>query len=277
MLSIGVAGGGMGASRRRTRLAFVVGSTAVGCEGVAASLRGVADQVRQCATLSEVDPGVLSESAAVIVLVPDLTRTPLLVAAIRQFRIDDPATAMLLCLRHGSRTVHQLAALAQGGLDDFVLMDAPDTSERLRHEASRRLAYALPISLVRDLVSPVPHDAKRYCAWCYRNAYRGLQAGDVADWFWEDRATVNRHLRAAGQPRLHAMLAFARLLHVGYRLDTTISSIAAIATGFGFGSAPALGMLVKRVTGRSPADLRARGAVEAVARLIRESGDKLAR
>lgn len=258
----------MDQSRRRTRIVFVVGAVPLEREHTAALLRGIADQVGQFATSSEIDSTRTTEAASVIVLVPDDTPTIQLLDSIRQFRVDDPGTAMLLCLRPGDRTQHQLAAFARSGIDDLVLMDAPEAAERLRRDVAQRLKHALPVSLVRDVTPRVEHSARRYCAWCYRNAYRALHIHDVAEMFDEDPTTVKRHLGDAGLPGLHDLIACARLLYVGYRLDTTRASIKAISGALSFESATALDMFVKRATSLTPSELRERGAVEHIRTII---------
>ncbi len=68
--------GGMVAGRRRRKVVFIVGASAVERERVAATVRSTADEVRQCITLGEVDAALIKESAAVIVIAPDQTPTP---------------------------------------------------------------------------------------------------------------------------------------------------------------------------------------------------------
>lgn len=247
-------------SRRRRRVVFVIGANPVERERVAEVVRKVADEVRRCDALGDVDLGIVSASASVLVLAPDATASPTLVAAIRRFRAEDPATSIVMCVRAHSRTPHVLARLARAGLDELTFIDQPDTAERLTREVGRRLASALPVALVRAVLPRTDHDAETYCAWCYRNAYRRLHVDSVADWFRENRKTVNRHLQAAALPPVHELISKARLLHTANRLDTSRSSIETSARLLEFGSASALAMFVKRQTRRSPSELRARGA-----------------
>lgn len=258
----------MDRSRHRTRIVLVIGSDAVERERVAASLRGVADQVRQCATLSDVDASAVSESAAVIVLAPDAASTALLETALRPLRVGDSATAMVLCFRSANCTEHQLATLARAGLDEVVVMDLPGAMERLRREVTHRLEHALPIELVRRVDPQVEWQAHRYCTWCFRNAFRPLEVHSIADWFREDPTTVNRHLHLAGLRELSKMISSARLLHIANRLDSTSATIATISRILHFRDPSALSKFVRHASGYSPSHLRALGAIARTTNII---------
>jgi len=92
---------GMGAGRRRT-VVIVVGAGSAERVLVAGMLATVGP-LREAAKLGDVQATLIAESSAVIVIAPDHTPTAALVSAIRRFRVVDPATAILLCLRTGDR------------------------------------------------------------------------------------------------------------------------------------------------------------------------------
>lgn len=257
----------LGHTRRKARLVFVVGGSKTECATIELAIRGVADEVRCCTTLREIDLNRVVQAASVIVIAPDDSATQ--DDAIREYRLSDPGTPILLCNRLGSRTLHQLGALARAGLDSIVAVENPAAFDDLRREIAHRLWYAFPNSLVRVALRGVHHqEARAVCAWCYRNADRPLHVESVSTWFREDRKTIFRQLRAAGLPSLHNIIAIARLLHIAVRLDSTSAPIERIAVTLHFSSAYALRMLVKRATGRSASQLRSYGAISFVQQVL---------
>lgn len=250
------------------RAVYIVGAVPRERERVVQFVRGAADRMVHCAALSEIDASGAREVARVIILVPHETGTARLRSSIWQFRANDPATAILLCVNEGTRMPHQLAACAKSGIDDFVFSNEPDAGQRLHRQVERRLHRALPASLVREVTPRVAASALRYWTWCYRNGYRALHVRDVADRFGENPTTVNQHLSDAGLPTLHKAISCARLLYVSHRLDSTEATIKSIAESLSFPSEPALDMFVKRATNRTPSELRERGAVEHIKELI---------
>lgn len=259
----------MGAGGRRRKVVFVVGAAAIERERVAATVRSRADVVRQCVTLSEVNAALIAESAAVIVIVREETPTPLLVSAIRRFHIDDPATAMLLCLRPSDRSVRELATLARAGLDDFVILGDPQTGDQLLTEVARRLKHAIPVELVRRVCPQVDDDPYTICTYCFRDGFRNLKVTQVADWWRRDPRTVNRQLTKAGLRSFEYIIDYARLLHVAYRLDDTPAGPGALARLLDYPSSSALANDVRHWTGCSPSALQSRGAIDTAVRLVR--------
>jgi len=119
-----------------------VGAAGVDRARVAAVVRSTADEVSQRVTFREIDAALIAASAAVIA--PDQTLTPVIVSAIRRYRLD---------------------------VDDFVTIDdRHHTVDQFRAEVSRRLKHALPVELVRPVVPQARDDARTICAYCFRLA-----------------------------------------------------------------------------------------------------------
>lgn len=214
-----------GGRRRRTRVIFVVGSLSQERERVLAALRGMADQMRQWSALGEIDCAALKQSAGVVVIAVDPTPTKGIATAIREFRSSDPATALALCLRPESRSIHQLATLARVGLDVIVRIDEPAAPTRLRQVVSRALKQSLPVDLVRQVMPRVPEEPAAICGFCFRNAFLRLLVSDVAKWFSCDETTLNRRLRAVGLRSAEHIIDLARLLHAALLLDSTMEKV----------------------------------------------------
>ncbi|MGQ0537710.1 MAG: hypothetical protein ACT4R6_02080, partial [Gemmatimonadaceae bacterium] len=191
---------------------------------VAAWLRGAADQVQQYSALADVNPELVGESPAVIVLAPDATPTRFLEASIRRYRAADLVTPILLCIAARSRSGHQLAALVHAGLDAVVRLDDPQVAQRIYRDVRARLNAVLPASLVRHAF-PKEAAPVSYCGWCVRNVFRELDVDSVAEWFGAAPSTVNRRLHRAGLASLGKIIRSARLLHVMYRLERQTTAV----------------------------------------------------
>jgi AraC-like DNA-binding protein len=239
-------------------------------------VRDLVDVVYHAESLDDISEGFQSGTVNVTLIAYDFGSLSELSSAIRRFRNESPAIPLLLCVEDSGIPRH-LASLARAGLDALCLINDPTGGLSVRKAVARHLQHALPPNLVRSVLRPGTYRCRSYCAWCYRNGNANLSAQMLAHWFNEDPATVNRNLRADSFPSLHVLILLSRLLHIAQRLDSSDSSITAVAKSLNFPSQTALSMFVKRHTGRSPTELQRRGAVAIAGRVIADSWERAAR
>lgn len=270
-MSIHTAAGRGRARGRRRRVVYVVGAESVERARVAAALGAVSDALLEVRALGEVPVKVTRESAAVVVLVESGHLDSFSISALRDFRLQDAATVLLLATSSRSRTAHQLAALARLGLDGLFAIDEGESLETLRLAAARHLANPLPWSVVHSVVPNAASEANGILAMCLRHGDRLLAVDNIAHWLQWDRKTIYRKVTAGGLRSIHDLINLGRLLHAAIRLDETQAPIGVIAHSLQFPSPSTLRRLAKRETGQTPKELRKLGAVNTTVAKLRTS------
>lgn len=250
------------ATHRRPRVLYVVG-TASQREHVATAIASTADEVHGVEDLADVVHGSGNASFTVVITVGGDRLAPS-AEALRTFRSRDAASRLLLAMRPGSRTAHQLAALARAGLDDVSVIDTSESLEKLRRVIGRHLRTTLPPRVVGALVPNAGTEPGNVLGLCIRAGDRPHGVEDIARWLQWDRKTLHRKLAAQKLRSMREVLGVGRLLHAALHLDQSEATIGAIARYLQFKNPSTLRRLCDRETHLAPKVLRARGAIDTV-------------
>jgi AraC-like DNA-binding protein len=254
---------------RRIRVAYVVASSPTRRREVLRALRAVVDHLKEVSDLSGVPLAEARNSATAIVLAEDSMPTSFLASALKKFREAHAAAYIVLCTRSRDRTIHQLATMVRLGLDDYVLTDDEGFRDELTRKVSRRLANTLPHEVVTQLLPSAPYEIQCLWSFCIRAGFRDMKVRDVARAFYYSPSTVTRRLHKVRLPSLGWLIDIGRCAHAAHRLDTTQAHVSVIAKSLGYPSSGAFANDVRRWTGRSPTQLRSRGAIDFLIRTIR--------
>jgi hypothetical protein len=246
--------------RRNRRVLYLVGLESNHRTQIADFLRTLADDLLCVDSLGDVSLTVTRESAAVVILVDSLRSIASSAFSVKAFRSEDSATAIVLAARSGSRTTHELAAMARAGLDAICLTDEASGLTSLRQTAAKYLTHMLPWEVVHAVLPKLPGDALSILSLCMRLGHRPHSAEDVATWLQWDRKTIWRKLAGARIRPVHDLLEVGRLLHAAVRFDNSAAPITVIARSLHI-DASTLRRLCERETGHGPTRLRGLGAV----------------
>lgn len=254
--------------RRPRRILCMVGGESPERSRIAGAVRVTSDDLRYAATLNDAGATIAREHAVTVGLLIDVGRNRCSPSEIRAFRAQDAATVLLLVTGSGSRTTHQLAALARAGLDGLFVVDGPDSLETLRGATARHFSNALPWSVVHKVMPIIASDADAILAFCLRHGDQPHHADAIAAWLHWDRKTIWRKLTSANFRPIHDLIDIGRLVHAAARLDERVAPIDMIARNLEIDTST-LRRLCERETGYSPTELRDRGALRTTTMSVR--------
>lgn len=187
-----------------------------------------------------------------------------LVRGIRRSRLDVP---VLVCLAETLREVQNLGRYARAGVDDVLFVFEPDGEAEVVRAVRTRLRHHLPSRLFPADLAEERREASAVAAWILRNSYRPLTGGEAVSWFRRDHGTLNRTLARGGLGSMRDFVRVGRLLHLAHTLERTDESASVTARRLRFGSATALRMFLKRLTGLTVRQLSETGLDAATQRL----------
>jgi hypothetical protein len=188
---------------------------------------------------------------------------------IASLRLRFPRLPIILYTRMSSRDSESFLAAVRSGVSQVIVRDDGGDVAALRSAIAESLASGSllgALEAIDDLLTP---DGREILDWCLGRAGKRLSVGMVANGLGRDRSTINRHLRRCGLPPTERVISWCRLLHIAWELDRGALSVARIAATLDFGVASTLRTFVRRHMGLAVSDLRLKGAVPEVMRMIR--------
>lgn len=190
-------------------------------------------------------------------------------AAIREITTLRPRTAVIAYCRAGIHHSSDLRALAIAGVHQFVFDGIDDTGVAFRTviEAGRQTCAAE--WLMRQLTPLVPPALHPMLEAALAKANEITTVSELAAKLGVTRTTLFNRCVRAGSLMPEELLTWARLSVVAFFLETTGSTIEAIAYQVGFASDTALRNTMKRYTSLTASQVRASGGVTRVVAALR--------
>jgi AraC-like DNA-binding protein len=221
-----------------------------------------------CRTPSDVERAVSLELPDCVLVTPwDDSGRPS-AAIVRRLRLRFPWLPIAVYCHLEARSVHEIAVLAQAGVDTVIIHGHDDPGRRLRD----RLALAWSLRAAEEVLQVLGRWATPESApilgYCLRHATEPLTVRAVADALSIDRSTLGHRLAAASLLAPRHLISWCRLLCAARWLEQPDRSVDQAALALRFGSGSALRNMFRRYTGMRPADVRARGGLACVLSLL---------
>lgn len=181
-------------------------------------------------------------------------------ATVSRLRVVTPHLPIIAYTRLTAESVRALVGLAESVLHALIISGVDDSPRALRKVIDEATARSCEGHVWDALLQSIPKEVHPVLRYCIEHSAVPLGVADVARALGMAERTMNSHLRRAALPGAQELIGWCRLVRVACLLSDRTLTLEAIAHRLDFPSASALHVLVRRLLGISPRDLRRIGA-----------------
>lgn len=178
-------------------------------------------------------------------------------------RRQHPGTATLIVIDARGREL-DLFRLGRLGVDEVLLDEGGSALADLPNALDRTLARGLARRVASRLDGRLPGAVVDGLSWGVEHAERGPSPAALAAGLGHPIGRYRRELRRAAAPPPQRILMWARLIRAAHLLHAEPGPVERVAHRLGYQAPTSLARALRRETGLSPTEVRARGGVGAV-------------
>ena len=208
-----------------------------------------------------------ARAVRVIIATPYDVQNVAVAPRLARLRAFAPTASLIGYFRTGYSEEQEILAFARAQMSGMAFRHVTDTRLTLGAVISRSMHATVAEEVMEALRPRLGREAERFVAYGVLHAYEHVSVEELASAFGRHRKTITDHCIAAGLPAPAALLTWCRFFVLGYLLDNGEgeATIEDLALTLDFASPSALRTQLKRYTGRRALELRAAGALDAIA------------
>jgi len=207
---------------------------------------------------------VRTRPTAVLVELTDAADTPGGASAIERLRAECPSTPIVAYCWVAAGIARQILRAVRAGVSALALRGHDDIGRMMDAVLEDAVVDLIAEETVQHLGGDIPGYARPIVEYCVRHARDELTVVDLATGLGLPRRTLDHRLRRAALPAPGALISWGRLFVAAKLMETSERSVDDVALSLGFASGSALRGMLKRYTGLTPGEVRARGGLQCV-------------
>jgi AraC-like DNA-binding protein len=190
--------------------------------------------------------------------------------AVDELRSMFPTIALLAYCALTADAMRRVARAGRAHLNGVIIRGIDDAGPQLRAVLSEAEDESVAATVMAMVADTAPKSVWPVLQYCLRNARAQLTVEEVALALDVTRQALAKRLDQAGLPAASSLVAWCRLLHAARLMAHPRASVDAVAVEMGFGSGTALRHTLRRYTGFTPSEVRARGGLTCVLAAFRD-------